>query len=560
VFAIPHPTLGEQIAAAVVCDPAARLDEQAIRAAAATWLSSHKVPRRVVLVNELPTGPTGKVQRLTLARALGLDQPATTKPAPRQMSTSLLEAALMTLWSRLLGVESVGLDEDFFLLGGDSLLATRLIAGVRDVFLTEIALAAVFGDASTVAGMAELIRQTRRGAGQLLSIPPLLAVQREGKLPLSFAQQRFWFLDQLTPGNVAYSLPMVFQLRGMLDVAALSRALDEIVARHEVLHTSFPVVAGEPVQVVGPPSAGPRLAVTDLRAEERGERQAQAMRLVAAEETVAFDLAAGPLLRVELVRLADDEQLLLITMHHIIFDGWSREVFLDELGALYDAFIHRQPSPLPPLALQYADYAIWQRAWLRDEVLDTHLAYWRAQLASAPAVLALPTDRARPTMVSYHGASHAFRIGPEVYQALVAVARREGVTLYMTLLAAFQLLLGHYADSTDIMVSAPIAGRTRTETELLIGAFATSLILRIDLSSDPTFTDLLTRVRRITLDAYAHQDLPLQQLVDILNPTPDPSRNPPVPIYFQLFNAPRHELSLTGLTVTQLPPRPRAPS
>lgn len=553
VFALPHPTLGQEVAAAVVCDPAASVDEQAIRATAATQLASYKLPRRIVLVDELPTGPTGKVQRLTLAHALGLDQ-SNDKPTPLQKTGSPLEVALTALWSRLLGVERIGLDEDFFLLGGDSLLATRLLAELREVFLAELELTAVFGEASTVAGMATLIRQTRRGAGQLLPVPPLLAIQRVGELPLSCDQQRMWLLDQLMPGNVAYNRQRVLRLQGTLDVAALSRALDEIVARHEALRTSFPTIAGNPVQVVGPPSVGAGLKVIGLRSLELGERRAQTKRVITAQRTRAFDLAAGPLLRVELVLLADDEQLLLITTHHIIFDGWSHEVFLSELGTLYDAFTHGQPSPLSPLTLQYADYAIWQRAWLRGEVLETHLAYWRAQLSGASAALTLPTDRARPATMSDRGAIHAVRIGPEIHRTLMDVARREGVTLYMTLLAAFQLVLSHYTGSTDIVVVSPIAHRTRTEIEPLIGSFATFLVLRTDLSADPTFTDLLTRVRRITLDAYTHQDLPFQQVVDILNPTPGPSRTfHPVPVGFQLINTPRQELSLSGLTVTRLP-------
>ncbi|MGH3802533.1 MAG: AMP-binding protein, partial [Pseudonocardiaceae bacterium] len=346
VFALPHPTLGQEVAAAVVCDPGASVDEQAIRAIAATQLASYKLPRRIVLVDELPTGPTGKVQRLTLAHALGLDQ-SSNKPTPLQKTDSPLEAAITALWSRLLGVERIGLDEDFFLLGGDSILAARLLSELREVFLAELELTAVFGEASTVAGMAALIRQTRREAGQSLPVLPLMAVPREGELPLSFEQQRMWFLDQLMPENVAFNQPRILRLQGTLDVTALSRALDEIVARHEALRTSFTTVAGNPVQVISPPSVGAGLRVTDLRALELSERRAQTKRVITTQETQAFDLAAGPLLRVELVLLADDEQLLLIITHHIIFDGWSREVFLSELGTLYDAFTHGQPSPLP---------------------------------------------------------------------------------------------------------------------------------------------------------------------------------------------------------------------
>jgi amino acid adenylation domain-containing protein len=553
VFAIPHPTLGQDVAAAVVCDPAASVDEKAVRAAVATRLSAHKVPRRVMLLDELPTGPTGKIQRLTLARTLGLDKPAT-EPARCQTAVSPLQTALTALWSRLLGVEYVGLEEDFFLLGGDSLLATRLIAEVRDALLADVPLAAVFGEASTVAGMTQLIEQTRQIAqGQRWAAPPLRAVQREGEPPLSFAQQRLWFLDQLMPGNPLYNIAEAYQLSGLVDVAVLQRCLDEIVARHEVLRTTFPTVEGQPVQLVGPSSVGLRLTVTDLRGLDRAEREAKTVRLVEAEATTVFDLASGPLLRVGLIRLDDAAHVLLLTMHHIISDGWSRGVFFTELRALYDARLRGDTSPLAPLAVQYADYAHWQRNWLCGEVLETQLAYWRGQLANAPAISALPADRPRPAMLTHHGASLAFRITPEVHRALVYLGRRQRVTLFMTLLAAFQVLVGRYSACTDVMVGSPIAGRTRTELETLIGFFVNILVLRTDLSGDPTFAELLARVRQVTLDAYTHQDLPFEQLVEALHPTRELSRNPLVQVGFQLFNAPRQEPSLTGLMVTPFP-------
>ncbi|MGH3702602.1 MAG: condensation domain-containing protein, partial [Pseudonocardiaceae bacterium] len=414
--------------------------------------------------------------------------------------------------------------------------------------------------------MARLIEQTRRiEQGQGLAVPPLRAVGRGGELVLSFAQQRLWFLDQLMPGNVAYNLPVAFRLRGALDVAVLSRALDEIVARHEVLRTTFPTVGGQPVQVVAPPSVGARLAVTDLRGVDPAEREATTARLAAAEATQAFDLASGPLLRVGLVRLGDDEQVLLLTLHHIITDGWSQGVFFAELGALYDAFLRGETSPLSPLTVQYADFAHWQRSWLRGEVLDTQLAYWRVQLAGAPAVLELPSDFPHPAELVTAGGQVSVRLGPELLARLEQLARRERVTLFMTLLAAFQVVLGRYSASTDVVVGSPIAGRTRTEIEALIGFFVNTLVLRTDLSGDPPFIELLARVRQVTLEAYTHQDLPFEQLVDALNPTRDLSGTPLVQVLFNYFTDPstRPEVAhLPGMTVKWLgsvEPTPKFP-
>ncbi|MGH3685478.1 MAG: condensation domain-containing protein, partial [Pseudonocardiaceae bacterium] len=412
--------------------------------------------------------------------------------------------------------------------------------------------------------MARLIEQTRR-IEQGLAVPPLRAVGRGGELVLSFAQQRLWFLDQLMPGNVAYNLPVAFRLRGALDVAVLSRALDEIVARHEVLRTTFPTVGGQPVQVVAPPSVGARLAVTDLRGVDPAEREATTARLAAAEATQAFDLASGPLLRVGLVRLGDDEQVLLLTLHHIITDGWSQGVFFTELGALYDAFLRGETSPLSPLTVQYADFAHWQRSWLRGEVLDTQLAYWRVQLAGAPAVLELPSDFPHPAELVTAGGQVSVRLGPELLARLEQLARRERVTLFMTLLAAFQVVLGRYSASTDVVVGSPIAGRTRTEIEALIGFFVNTLVLRTDLSGDPPFIELLARVRQVTLEAYTHQDLPFEQLVDALNPTRDLSGTPLVQVLFNYFTDPstRPEVAhLPGMTVKWLgsvEPTPKFP-
>ena len=321
--------------------------------------------------------------------------------------------------------------------------------------------------------------------------------------PLSFAQQRLWFLDQLEPNSAFYNMPQAIRMSGPLDVGALRRALSEIAARHESLRTSFTVVEGNPVQVIAP-AVSVELPVVELAELSESEREAEALRLAREEAQRPFDLERGPLVRASLLRLGGEEHVLLLNMHHIVGDDWSFSVLMRELMALYEAFSQGDPSPLKELPIQYADYAVWQREWLQGEQLEAQLAYWKQQLSGAPAVLALPTDRPRPAVPSYQGANDSLALPKQLSEQLRALSQREGVTLYMTLLAAFQTLLMRYSGQEDIVVGSPIAGRTRAETESLIGFFLNTLVLRTSLSGDPSFRELLGRVREVTLGAYEH--------------------------------------------------------
>ena len=369
--------------------------------------------------------------------------------------------------------------------------------------------------------------------------------------PLSFSQQRLWFLTQLDPSCFLYNIPRAIRLSGGLDIAALERALGRIVSRHESLRTSFVVRDGGPVQNVVP-SRARSIPVQDLGGMPPAEREAKVRRLVAEEARRPFDLQQPPLLRAGLLRLAADEHVLLLTTHHIASDGWSSGVLLGELSTLYNALREGREASLPELKLQYADYAVWQRGRLQGELLEAQLSYWREQLAAAPQLLELPTDRPRPAASSYRGAVLRFSLPAELSERLQELARREGVTLYMLLLAAWQTLLARYTGQEDVVVGSPVAGRTRAETETLIGFFVNTLVLRTDLSGDPTFRELLSRVREVCLGAYAHQEVPFEKVVEDLAPERSLNRNPLFQVMFTMQNAPREELRLGGLRINHL--------
>jgi len=369
--------------------------------------------------------------------------------------------------------------------------------------------------------------------------------------PVSFAQQRLWFLEQLVPGNPFYNVPTAVLLTGPLNVAALEQTFNEIVRRHETLRTTFRMIEGEPVQAIAPSLRLP-LSLADLQEFPEAEREAEVERLLTEAFQQPFELSQGPLLRVKLLQLGEAEHVLMLTMHHIVADGWSVGVLVRELGTLYSAFTIGQPSPLADLPIQYADFAHWQREWLQGEVLSTHMAYWRQQLDGAPFGLDLPTDRPRPALPTFRGARQSVMLPMELSEALSTLSAREGVTLFMTLLAAFQTLLYRYTGQEDIPIGSPIANRNRSEIEGLIGFFVNSLVLRTDLSGNPPFRELLSRVREVALGAYAHQDLPFEKLVEELQPERNLNRNPLFQVVFALQNAPVEALELTGLTLSPL--------
>jgi iturin family lipopeptide synthetase A len=457
-----------------------------------------------------------------------------------------IEQAIAHIWEGLLGITPVGIHDDFFELGGHSLLATQVMSRLREELSIEISLRNLF-DAATVAELAESVAAAMQ-TGQEPEAPSIRRVSREEDLPLSFAQQRLWFLDQLEPGSALYNIPVAVRLKGQLDTAALKQTLDEIVRRHEVLRTTFASKDGRAVQVVSPAVPLP-LETIDLSASPADEREEQVERLAAREHQEPFDLSSQWSLRAKLVRLGAEEHIVLLTLHHIVSDAWSIGVLVQEVAALYEAFRLGQPSPLVELPIQYADFAAWQREWLQGEALDKQLNYWREQLSGVPAVLELPTDRPRPAVQTFHGKTHSHTMSKPLSEALRELSRQHETTLFMTLLAALNILLSRYSGQDDIVVGTTIANRNRLETERLIGFFVNTLVLRTDLSGDPTFIELLQRVREVSLGAYAHQDLPFEKLVEELQPERDLSRSPLTQIVFTLQNAPIGVLELPGLSL-----------
>ena len=383
------------------------------------------------------------------------------------------------------------------------------------------------------------------------SFKPLAPISRSGNLPLSFAQQRLWFLDQLIPNNPFYNIPLALHLTGSLKLTALEQTFNEIVQRHEALRTTIVVQKGQPVQVINPTLTIP-LPIIDLRQLPQAEREIQARRLTTQEAQRPFNLSTDSLLQVKLLWLDETQYILLLTMHHIVSDGWSIGVLIQEIAALYTAFASNQPSPLPKLRIQYADFAYWQRQWLQGEVLKKQLSYWQKQLDGI-SMLNLPTDRPRLAVQTYQGARQPLQLSKSLSKALLALGQQEGVTLFITLLAAFQVLLYRYTQQEDIAIGSPIANRNRSEIEGLIGFFVNSLVLRTDLSGNPTFRELLSRVKEVALGAYSHQDLPFEKLVEELHPERNLNQNPLFQVVFALQNAPMTALELPNLTLSPLP-------
>ncbi|HST63392.1 MAG TPA: condensation domain-containing protein, partial [Longimicrobium sp.] len=480
-------------------------------------LPEYMVPAAFVGLDALPLTPNGKLDVKALpAPELGSAEGQSV--APRTPT----EEVLAEIWAEVLRLERVGVNDSFFAMGGHSLMAIRVVSRVRAVFGVELPLRALF-EGPTVAQLAVHVEAMRRADLPLL--PPVVPVERTGVLPLSFAQERLWFIDRLEPGSTAYNMAWPLRLRGPTDVGALERAVGEIVRRHEALRTTFGEVDGSPVQVIAP-FDGFALPVEDLSALGDADREAAVRQRAAEEAGWVYDLAAGPLFRASLLRLDAEDHALLLGMHHVISDGWSMRVLLRELTVLYAAYREGRESPLPALPVQYADYAAWQREHLQGEMLDRQLSYWRDRLADAPALLELPTDHPRPAVQTFRGASERIELSGALLERLRGLGRSEGATLFMVVLAAFQALLSRYSGSEDVVVGSPIAGRTRKEVEELIGFFVNALVLRVDLGGDPSFRETLRRVREATLGAYEHQELPFEKLVAELQPERSLSHSP----------------------------------
>ncbi|WP_433385475.1 amino acid adenylation domain-containing protein [Micromonospora sp. KLBMP9576] len=534
---------GDQRLVAYVLDGAGRAPDAArLRDRLADELPEHMVPAAYVRLTAWPLTPNGKLDRMALPAPDGeaFGRRGHVEPV------GLLETMVAGVWAEVLGVERVGRHDDFFALGGHSLLAMRLVARIRQVLGREVSPAALFAAPVLTAFVARLTPDGRD------VLPPIRPVDRTGALEPSFAQRRLWFLERLGGLGHTYHMPLALELAGWLDRDALRAALDALVARHEALRTRLVPAGSDVHQHVDAPGAGFTLHTHDLTGAS--DAATSLARLQDEEFTAPFDLTAGPLIRGRLVALAPDRHVLLVTMHHVVSDGWSFGVLVRELGVLYAAHHHGHPDPLPPLPVQYADYAAWQRQWLTDGTAQRQETHWRHTLADAPTLLHLPTDRPRPTEQNHHGAHLPITIDTHLTTTLKTLTTQHGTTLYMTLLTAWAIVLSRLTGHHDLIIGTPTANRRRAELENLIGFFVNTLALRIDLTDNPTTTQLLHRIRDLTLTTLDHQDLPFEQVVEATNPTRNLAHTPLFQVMFAWQNTDDGELTLPGLRVTALPP------
>jgi acyl carrier protein len=533
------------LTAYVVAGEGAGLTEAELRTRLRARLPDYMVPSRIVFLDRLPLTPNGKIDRKALAQGDLTERGAEEGlAAPRTQ----VEELLTGVFGEVLRVDRVGMGDNFFDLGGHSLIATQLVSRVRESLGVDLPLNHVFAS-PTVMALAEKIEELRR---QRMTVqPPELApVSRQRKLPLSFAQQRLWTLDQLEPLGPTYNTNLSLTVQGNLQVGALMKALKEVLRRHEVLRTSFLADAGEPFQVIAE-GLSFELPVVDLKTLGEDDRKLEVERLSLDEARRPFVLAQAPLLRCTLVLLGTEEQVLLLTMHHIISDGWSLGILVREVSSLYESFSAGETSRLPELPIQYADFAHWQRSWLTGEVLEKYLSFWRCNLQGAPDMLRLPVDRARPEVRGHRGERQYFQISQELSAALRDLCRQEGVTLFMALFAVLNTLLYRYSGQTDIVVGTPVANRPLVKTEGLIGFFINTLPLRTRLLGTTRFRELLKQVRQQVLEAFDHQDLPLEKVIEEIRPGRHLSHTPLYQVVFGMQNAPLPVLDRpeAGLTI-----------
>ncbi|HEU4881703.1 MAG TPA: amino acid adenylation domain-containing protein, partial [Longimicrobium sp.] len=532
-----HPSVREAVVAAREVRPGdtrlvayivgpGPVESDALRAHLSERLPEYMVPAAFVRLEALPLTPNGKVDRRALSAPEGDAFVTRAYEAP----VSEMETALAGIWAEVLRVERVGRHDNFFELGGHSLLAVRVISRVRQVLGAEVALGDLF-ERPVLADLARAIESAAR-----TELPPIEPADRQADLPLSFAQRRLWFIDHLEGAGAAYHMSTRLRFQGELNRPALVRALDRLVARHEALRTTFVETDGDPVQRIAPAEASVfSLGEHDLRGH--ADAEAELRRVVAEESSAPFDLAHGPLIRGRLVRLADDDHLLLITLHHIVSDGWSMGVLTHEVGALYTAFRAGQPDPLPPLPVQYADYAAWQRRWVDGDVLRRQAEYWKETLAGAPELLELPADHARPARQDFSGGAVGIELSAELTAALGALSRRHGTTLFMTVLAGWAAVLSRLSGQEDVVVGTPSANRGRREIEGLIGFFVNTLAMRMDLSGAPTVAQMLARVKTRALQAQQNQDIPFEQVVELVQPARSLAHSPLFQVMFAWQNA-----------------------
>ena len=501
----------------------------------------YMVPAAYMRLDALPLTPNGKLDRRALPAPEQDAYAARGYEAPQGETESLLAQ----IWAEVLKLERVGRQDDFFALGGHSLLAVRVITRLRQTLSVEVSIRDLFANPV----LTDLARTVENSAYS--ELPAITPCERSERLPLSFAQQRLWFLAQMEGISEAYHIPLGLRLQGNLDPAALRRALDRILQRHEALRTTFAFINEQPVQQVAAVEYSSfHLIEHDLR--QHNDSKTELERLTAQEASASFDLKRGPLIRGRLIRLTDDEHALLITMHHIVSDGWSMGVLVNELSTLYGAFLRAELDPLPELQIQYADYAVWQRQWIEGDILQQQAAYWKAALAGAPALLELPADHPRPAQQNFTGAFAGLVLDQELTAKLKALGQKHGTTLYMTLLAGWAALLARLSGQPDVVIGSPVANRGRIEIENLIGFFINTLALRMDLSGSPSVSELLKQARTQALAAQQHQDIPFEQVVELAQPVRSLSHSPLFQVMFAWQNADEGSLELPGLKLQPL--------
>jgi amino acid adenylation domain-containing protein len=507
-------------------------------------LSEYMTPSSFIVLDELPLTRNGKIDRHALSM---LEHAQAEPPGTCEWAISPIEEMLTGIWGEILGVQYVGIGDNFFELGGHSLMATQLMSQVRQAFQVELPLRALF-EAPTVAGLSVVVEKAMQN-GSGLEAPPFKQVPRDRELPLSFAQQGLWFLNQLEPGSVAYNIPIGLRLRGELNRRALRQSMDEMVRRHEVLRTCFPPSEQGPIQKIAP-ELELKIEEVDLRGLGDQQRSEQTEREIQAEANKGFDLEQGPLLRMKLLQLSDEENVLLITTHHIICDGWSIGIMTREFSKLYEAYVNDEDAEpvLPELKIQYADYTVWQREWLRDGALENQLEYWEKTLEGLQE-LKLALEQPSVNKLKDNAGFLKFELGRDLTGCLKKIGIGQGITLYMTLLAAFQVVIAEYTGREDIVIGTDIANRTHREVEGLIGYFVNQLVLRTDLSGEITFRDLLKRVRQVALEAYQYQHAPFVKVVERLNAGRNSNQAALFAVKFVLQNTPAEAIVLQGLQI-----------
>ncbi|MFJ5455648.1 condensation domain-containing protein, partial [Pectobacterium jejuense] len=532
-----------RLVAYLIAQPGTELIPSVLRKALALHLAEYMVPSAFVTLDAFPLTPNGKLDR----KALPVPEQSAIVSRGYEAPVGELEMALTEIWQNLLGLERIGRHDHFFELGGHSILAVQCVTRVRQMLGLDLKVQTIFA-CPVLSELAQELTKT-----STISVTTIPLADRNQPLPLSFSQQRLWFLTQLDPtASRAYNLPAALRLIGRFDKNAFITALDGLVARHESLRTRFTSFNGQPCQQIDPETIGFSLTCLDMRELDDATRAQRVSELATQESRKPFNLTEGPLIRGQLLQLGDEIHVLLLTMHHIVSDGWSIGILARELAALYQAALDGCDARLPTLSVQYADYAVWQRKWLQGETLNDLRDFWRQQLQGAPALLELPTDRPRPSVQRYEGNILPVSLDPEELAALRTLCRQQGTTLFMTLLAVWSVVLSRLSGQGDIVVGTPLANRKHSETEGLIGFFVNTLALRITPSQCQTVGDLFTQIRERAIAAYTYQDLPFEQVVETLQPARSLSYSPIFQVMLSLNNTPMQALTLPGLELSAI--------